>query len=194
MRYILFVLSLLVFSIVLLLSCKKKEDKEDKVAEINDYLPLKVGVKYKYNYSASYSYVYENSIKKGECTWTIISKSVDTLVVYQVEQSFSGYNVYQSEYTGKKDSAKFENQISTLRFEVLNDGNVSFIFHVPYWGESTVTLVRFIKSEKIDTCLAFSLINRGCLRKNVGITNFFYHSGGNHSSSVSYSLIEGPYY
>ena len=194
MRYILFVLSLLVFSIVLLLSCKKKEDKEDKVAEINDYLPLKVGVKYKYNYSASYSYVYENSIKKGECTWTIISKSVDTLVVYQVEQSFSGYYVYRY-YTGKKDSTHIENQITILSFRVMNNDNVSFTFPVPYWGNSKVIIKRLIQSDEMDICYTLDpIINSVCLRKDVGITNLSYWSCGNHCSSVCYSLIEGPYY
>jgi len=159
----------------------------------NDYLPLMVGAKYKYSYTASYSYVDENSRKKGDCTWTIISKSVDTPIIYQVEQSFSGYyvSVY---YTGKKDSTQIENQITTLNFEVLNEGKVSFTFPVPYWGDSKVTIKRFIPSDKIDTCfILVPIVNSVCLRKNVGITNLNFFSCGNHCSSVEYTLIEGPY-
>lgn len=159
----------------------------------NDYLPLKVGTKYKYSYNASYSYVAENSRKIGECRWTFISKSDDTPVVYQVEQSFSGYyvSVY---YTGKKDSTQIENQITTLNFEVLNDGKVSFTYPVPYWSDSKVTFDRFIRSDKIDTCFTLNTLrNHVCLRKNVGITYLSYFLCGNHCSSVDYTLIEGPY-
>jgi hypothetical protein len=46
----------------------------------------------------------------------------------------------------------------------------------------------------MDTCFILNiLINHGCLRKNVGITELGYNSIGNHSGGVSYSLIEGPY-
>lgn len=82
----------------------------------NNYLPLEVGAKYKYNYCASYAYIYESSIKKGICTWTFISKSVDTPAVFQVEQSFSGYYVHRY-YTGQRDSSLIENQITILNFE-----------------------------------------------------------------------------
>ena len=188
MKNILSVISLLVLLIVLLPSCKNKEGKE----EINDYLPLKVGAKYKYNYLASYTYVYESSLTKGECTWKFISKSADTPVVYQVEQSFTGFYLYNY-YTGRHDSIHYENQISILSFEVLNDGTVAVTFPMPYWGGSKVTFERFIQSDKTDTCFTLNpVINRGCLRKNVGITNLSYSSCGNHCSSVCYSLIEGP--
>ena len=137
MRNILSVLSLLVSLIVLLPSCNK-EDKE----EINDYLPLKVGAKYKYNYLASYAYVYESSLTKGECTWKFISMSTDMPAVYQVEQSFTGYSIYYHDSGNghpTRDSTQIENQISTLIFEVQNDGKVAFTFPMPYWGASKVT-------------------------------------------------------
>jgi hypothetical protein len=166
------------------------------VTEIKDYFPLIVGAKYKYNYSASYAYVNESSLKKGECTWKFISKSVDPSVVYQVEQSFTGYYVYNYYGYGglpsRKDSTQIDNQISALSFKVQNNGKVVLTFPMPYWGGTTVTFERFIQSDKIDTCFMFSLINGGCLRKNVGITSFGYFLGGNHGSSVGYSLIEGP--
>jgi len=187
------VICLLVLLIVLLPSCNKKDNGETKADVINDYLPLTVGAKYKYSYSAYYSYIDEGSIQSGECTWTIISKSVNEPFVYQVEQSFSGYYVYRN-YTGRKDSSQIENQISTLKFEVLDASKVAFNFSVPYWKDSNVTFERFIRSDKVDTCFILNiLINRGCLRKDVGITSLYYNTIGNHSSSISYNLIEGPY-
>ena len=187
------VICLLVLLIVLLPSCNKKDDGEAKADVINDYLPLTVGAKYKYSYSAYYSYIDEGSIQSGECTWTIISKSVNEPFIYQVEQSFSGYYVYRN-YTGRKDSSQIENQISTLKFEVLDASKVAFNFSVPYWKDSNVTFERFIRSDKVDTCFILNiLINRGCLRKDVGITSLYYNTIGNHSSSISYNLIEGPY-
>lgn len=192
-NYAIFTLMLIVSLLSFLSGCKKEGDKVVPTI-INDYLPLKVGAKYKYNYSASYTYVSESSIKQGECTWTFISKSVDTPVVYQVEQSFNGYYVYRN-YYGRKDSSHIENQISTLSFEVLNDGKVAFTFPVPYWGDSKAIFERFIKSDIPDTCFILQpIINQGCLRKDVGITNLFYVSCGNHCSIVNYSLIEGPSY
>jgi hypothetical protein len=161
---------------------------------LNDYLPLKVGAIYKYKYSAYYNYVFDRSEKVGECTWKFISKSVDTTTVYQVEQSFTGYYVYEQYYPEQKDSTQIENQISTLSFVEQNDLRVAFHFSVPYWGDSKVTIQRFIYSDKIDTCFSLSLINGVCLRKNVGITCLSYAECGNHCSSVCYSLIEGPYY
>ena len=190
MKNSLSVISLLVSLIVLLPSCNKG-DNEPKSDVINDYLPLTVGAKYKYSYSSSYGYVDGSSVKKGECIWTFISKSDNEPFVYQVEQSFTGCYVYHSNYTGKKDSTLIENQISALSFEVLNATQVAFNFSVTYWGNSTVTFERFIRSDKIDTCFMLnSLINRGCLRKNVGITYLYYHSGGNHSSLIEYNLVE----
>jgi len=187
------VICLLVLLIVLLPSCNKKDNGEAKADVINDYLPLTVGAKYKYSYSAYYSYIDEGSIQSGECTWTIISKSVNEPFVYQVEQSFTGYYVYRN-YTGRKDSSQIENQISTLKFEVLDASKVAFNFSVPYWKDSNVTFERFIRSDKVDTCFILNiLINRGCLRKDVGITSLYYNTIGNHSSSISYNLIEGPY-
>jgi len=187
------VICLLVLLIVLLPSCNKKDNGETKADVINDYLPLTVGAKYKYSYSAYYSYIDEGSIQSGECTWTIISKSVNEPFVYQVEQSFSGYYVYRN-YTGRRDSSQIENKISTLTFEVLDAPKVAFNFSMPYWGDTKVTLERFIRSDKVDTCFILNiLINRGCLRKDVGITSLYYNTIGNHSSSISYNLIEGPY-
>ena len=166
MKNFLSVISLLVLLFLLLPSCNNKE----RTDVINDYLPLTVGAKYKYSYSAYYSYIDESSIQKGECTWTFIGKSVDKPFVYNVEQSFNGYYVHRSNYTGKKDSSQIENQISTLKFEVLDAAKVAFNFSVPYWGDTKVTLERFIRSDKVDTCFMLnSIINRGCLRKNVGI-------------------------
>lgn len=163
------------------------------LADPGDYLPLMVGAKYKYSYTSSYAFVDENSREKGECTWNIISKSVDTPVVYQVEQSFSGYYV-RVYYTGKKDSTQIENQITTLNFEVLNDRNVTFTIPVPYWGDNKVIFDRFIRSDKIDTCFTLNALrNYLCLKKNVGITYLSYFMCGNHCSSVNYTLIEGPY-
>ena len=174
-------------------NCKKEADKNvPTVIETNDYLPLKVGANYKYKYSAGLSYVTGSVYSKGECTWKFISMSVDTPIVYHVEQSFNGYDVYDRYYSSQKDSTQIENQISALSFKVQNKGKVGFTFPLPYWGATTVTLERFIQSDKIDTCFMFSLINGGCLRKNVGITSFDYFSGGNHSGSVRYTLIEGP--
>ena len=197
MKNILSVISFLVLVIAFLPSCNKEDN--NKKDELIDYLPLTVGAKYKYNYSASYTYVYESSIKKGECTWKFISVSVGTPVVYQVEQSFTGDSVYirdlGSGFPVHKDSTHFENQISTLSFEVLNDGKVTFPVSVPYWGDSKVTFERFIQSDRIDTCFILTrIINRGCLRKNIGITNLNYSVIGNHNGSVSYSLIDGPTY
>jgi len=187
MRNILVAVSLLFLLIVLLPSCNNKHDK------LNDYLPLRVGAKYKYNYLASYGYINENSVQKGECTWTFISKSFNTHVVYQVEQSFKGDYV-RGNYSGPTDSVHYENQITTLSFEDRNDGNVDFTFPVPYFGDNKVTFERFIQSDKIDTCLRLnSGINSGCLRKNIGITSFNFHLIGNHQSHVSYTLIAGPY-
>lgn len=187
MKKILFVISLLLLLIVLLHSCKKEE-------EISDYLPLKVGAIYKYNYLASYTYVYESSLTKGECIWTFIRKSVDTPVVYQVEQSFTGYYLYDY-YTGRHDSTHYENQITTLNFEILNDGTVTVTFPVPYWGDSKVIIKRLLQSDEIDICYTLEpIINSVCLRKDVGITKLSYWSCGNHCSSVCYSLIEGPFY
>jgi len=184
-------ISLLVLLFVLIPSCNKKDNSEAKEDVINDYLPLTVGAKYKYDYKASYGYIDGSSVTIGQCVWTFISKSADEPVIYQVEQSFSGYSVYRSYYTGKKDSSLIENQISTVNFEVLNAAQVAFNFSVPYWGKSKVTFERFIRSDKVDTCFTMnSIINRGCLRKNAGITYFYYHSGGNHSSLVEYTLIE----
>lgn len=191
MKNIMSVISLLVLLIVLFLSCSKQEDKK---AATNDYLPLTIGAKYKYNYLATYVYSTESSTQKGECIWTFISKTVDTTVVYKIEQSFKGYYVYRY-YTGRTDSSQIENQISTLSFEVLNDVQVAFTFRMPYWGDSRVIFERFIQSDKIDTCFTLNIpVNRGCLRKNIGITNLGYYECGNHCSSVIYSLIEGPYY
>ena len=196
------VICLLVLLFVLLPSCNNKKEIEPKenievnkerTDVINDYLPLTVGAKYKYSYSAYYSYIDEGSIQNGICTWTIISKSAAEPFVYQVEQSFSGYYVYRN-YTGRRDSSQIENQISTLKFEVLDASKVAFNFSVPYWKDSNVTFERFIRSDKVDTCFILNiLINRGCLRKNVGITSLNYNTIGNHSSSISYNLIEGPY-
>ena len=204
MKNCLSVIRLLVLMIVLLPSCNKKDgnevkDNKEEIKEeikertdiINDYLPLTVGAKYKYSYSAYYGYIDESSVQKGECIWTFISKSDNEPFVYQVEQSFSGYSIYRGYYTGKKDSTLIENQISTLNFEVLNAAQVAFNFSVPYWGKSKVTFERFIRSDKVDTCFTLSsIMNRGCLRKNVGITNLSFGSCGNHCSAVSYSLIE----
>jgi len=197
------VICLLVLLFVLLPSCNNKKEiepkdtkevKKERTDVINDYLPLTVGAKYKYSYSAYYSYIDEGSIQSGECTWTIISKSVNEPFVYQVEQSFSGYYVYRN-YTGRRDSSQIENKISTLTFEVLDAPKVAFNFSMPYWGDTKVTLERFIRSDKVDTCLMLnSIINRGCLRKNVGITDLNFRSCGNHCSMVNYTLIEGPYY
>jgi hypothetical protein len=120
--------------------------------------------------------------------------SVDTPVVYQVEQSFNGYYVYNN-YSGQKDSTQIENQISTLSFEVQNDGNVAFAFRVPYWGDSKITIKRLMQSDIIDICFPLEpIINSICLRKNVGITNLSYSLCGNHCSRVCYFLIEGPFY
>lgn len=194
MKNSLSVISLLVLLFVLIPSCNKKDTSEAKEDVINDYLPLKVGAKYKYDYMASYSYIDENSVTKGQCIWTFISKSTDEPVIYQVEQYFSGYTVTRNNYTGKKDSTQIESQFFTLSFEVLNSSQVAFNFVMTYWGKSKVTFERFIRSDKIDTCFTFySSINQGCLRKNVGITNFSYSSCGNHCSRLRFSLIEGPY-
>jgi hypothetical protein len=164
--------------------------------KFNDYLPLKVGAKYKYKYSDYYQFGYESSKTMGECTWEFVSKSVDTAVVYHVEQSFTGYfvNYYSRKPT---DSTKIENRISTLSFVVLNDGKIAFDFLLQYqsFGSTSVTLERFIQSDKIDTCFTFDTSpNWGCLRKNVGITKFSYGYYGNHQIGVGYTLIEGPYY
>lgn len=161
--------------------------------EYNDYLPLTVGAKYKYDYVDSYAFPGENTRTVGECTWKFISISVDTTVVYKVEQSFTGYNVFY-DYVIKKDSTSIVNQISTLNFEVLKNEKVAFHFQVPYFGASRVTYERFIQSDKIDTCFLLTLYSHGCLRKNVGITDLDYTVSGNHYGSVSYSLIEGPTY
>ena len=201
MKNILSVICLLVILVVLLPSCNKKEDNGDKghggekTDVINDYLPLTVGAKYKYNFTISYTeFNGSSSEQKGECIWTFISKSVDTPVVYQVEQSFNGYS-YNYHSSGQIDSSQIIDQISKVNFEVLKSTNVAFNFSVPYWGGSKVIFERFIHSDKIDTCLIMnSIIDRGCLRKNVGITDFFYHSCGNHCSSISYSFIKGPFY
>ena len=190
-----------IFSFVLAVSllsflsgCKKEVAK---VVVPNDYLPLTVGAKYKYNYSARYGYLVENSIKKGECIWKFTSKSADTPVVYQVEQSFKGDSVYYLDYGSgpvHKDTTHFENQITALSFEVLIDGKVTFHFPAPYFSSSSnVTFERFITSDKIDTCFQLKTYSSGCLRKNTGITNLDYVFSGIHYSSVSYTLIEGPY-
>ena len=196
MKNSLSVISLLVLLIVLFPACNNKkeieakeniENNKERTDVINDYLPLTVGAKYKYSYSSSYGYVDGSSVQKGECIWTFISKSDNEPFVYQVEQSFNGYSVYRGYYTEKKDSTLIENQISTVNFEVINAAQVAFNFSVPYWGETKVTFERFIRSDKVDTCFTLnSIINRGCLRKNVGITYLFYHSGGNHSSLIEY--------
>ena len=194
MKNSLSVICLLVLLIVLLPSCNKKDDGEAKADVINDYLPLTVGAKYKYDYMSSYGYIDESSVTKGQCIWTFIGKSTDEPVIYQVEQYFSGYTVTRNNYTGKKDSTQIECQFFTLSFEVLNSSQVAFNFVMNYWGKSKVTFERFIRSDKIDTCFILNiLINRGCLRKNVGITSLNYNTIGNHSSSISYNLIEGPY-
>jgi len=200
MKNSLSVIRLLVLLFVLLPSCnnkkeiepkENKEENKERTDVINDYLPLTVGAKYKYDYLATYGYVDESSVQKGQCIWTFISKSADEPAVYQVEQSFSGYYVNRSYYTEKKDSTLIENQISTVNFEVMNAAQVAFNFSVPYWGKTKVTFERFIRSDKIDTCFMLnSLINRGCLRKNVGITNLNFYSGGNHSSLIEYTLVE----
>jgi len=188
------VISLLVLLFVLFPSCNKKDTSEAKEDVINDYLPLMVGAKYKYDYMASYGYIDENSLTKGQCIWTFISKSTDEPVIYQVEQYFSGYNVTRNNYTGKKDSTQIECQIYNLSFEVLNSSQVAFNFVMTYWGKSKVTFERFIRSDKTETCFRLdSPINRGCLRKNVGISYFHYNSSGNHSRNVEFSLVEGPY-
>jgi hypothetical protein len=194
MKNSLSVISSLVLLFVLIPSCSKKNTSEAKEDVINDYLPLKVGAKYKYDYMSSYGYIDENSVTKGQSIWTFTSKSTDEPVIYQVEQYFSGYTVTRNNYTGKKDSAQIESQIYSLSFEVLNSSQVAFNFVMTYWGESKVTFERFIRSDETETCFRLdSPRNRGCLRKDVGITNFTYSSCGNHCSSVSYSLIEGPY-
>jgi hypothetical protein len=183
MKNILSAIGFLVLMIMIFYSCHKED-------AVNDYLPLKVGVKYKYKYSDAYSYWNESSHKRGECTWNFISKSAGTPVVYQVEQSFTGY----STYPGLKDSFYRENEKSNLSFEILKDGKVAFAFSVPYWGSTKKTFERFIESDKNDTCFYLSNGGRGCLRKNVGITYFTFGIIANHCSTVSYSLIEGPTY
>jgi len=194
MKNSLSVISFLVLLFVLLPSCNKKNSSDAKEDVINDYLPLKVGAKYKYDYMASYGYIDGNSVTKGQCIWTFISKSTDEPVIYQVEQYFSGYTVTSNNYTGKKDSTQIESQIYSLSFEVLNSSQVAFNFALSYWGKCKVTFERFIRSDETETCFRLdSPINRGCLRKDVGISNFTYSSCGNHCSSVRYSLIEGPY-
>jgi len=191
MKNSLSVISFLVLLIVLLPSCNKKDTSEAKEDIINDYLPLTVGAKYKYDYSDFHSYIGEGSGQKGECTWKFISKTVDATVVYQVEQTFNGYNFNYNNNTGRKDSSQIENQISTVIFEVLNTGKVTVLFPGPI---NKVIFERFIRSDKIDTCFILDiLINRGCLRKNVGITSISYSTIGNHSSGADYNLIEGPY-
>jgi len=210
MKNSLSVICLLVLLFVLLPSCNHKDDNEAKddnktegnkeenkeiTGVINDYLPLKVGTKYRYGYIATYGYIDESSIQKGECTWSFISKSVDEPVVYLVEQSFNGYYVHRNNYTGRRDSSQIENQISTLSFEVLDSTKVAFNFSVPYWGKISEKLERFIRSDKVDTCFTLNkIIDRGCLRKNVGITNLNFYSGGNHSSHVEYTLFENLNY
>ncbi|GEM_PF-1543138 len=186
-------------------SCSKNEvitNEEIRNVDlpVNDYLPLKVGAKYQYNCSASYAYVDENSLTYGVCTWDFISASTDTPVVYQVRQTFNGVYVYRHyNYSdtlsfSKKDTTKISNEISTLSFKVLNNRDVTFTFKVPYWGNSSLTFKRYYQSDKIDTCTTIGFINYVCLKKEVGITSFGAGSYGNHSGSVCYSFIKGPYY
>jgi len=196
MKNILPVISFLVLLIALVPSCRKSVvNKEDK---FNDYLPLKVGAKYKYEYTVIYSYGASNgSIKKGECTWNFISMSVDTPFVYKVEQTFTGYYIlwYNPDSVVHKDSTHIENEISTLNFTGLDNGKIDFSFDIPYWNHDNLTFERFIQSERTDTCFTFYRpFNRGCLRKNVGITSLDYTTGGNNVSRVQWVLIEGPTY
>ena len=122
--------------------------------------------------------------------------SVDTPFVYQVEQSLTGYTVSQSQiwngsvYIVRNDTLHFENQLSTLSFEVLNDGKVAFT-----WPQTKVTLERFIQSDRNDTCFTSNPYEQVCLRKNVGITSLFVlPMHGNHQAGSGYTLIEGPTY
>lgn len=166
---------------------------------MNDYLPLKVGEKYKYDYLAYYSYVYENSTTFAECTWDFIGVSGSDPVVYQVKQTLNGRYVYKHyDFSGgvnitKTDTTQIKNQISTLSFAAMKNGQVTFTFIVPYWGNTSLTFNRFIQTDKVDTCLTIELINQVCLKRNVGITSFGAGTHGNHSGSVCYSLIKGPY-
>jgi hypothetical protein len=187
MKNILYAISLLVLSTALLPSCNK-EDESNHHLPLNDYLPLKVGAIYKYKYSYSYTYVFDNSNSTGECTWKFISVSEGTPLVYQVERSLTGYNIHEYYSPPRKDTTHFENLISTLRFEVQNDGKVDLIL-----DNHKATLERFIQSDRNDTCFR-EFRNGVCLRKNVGITSIFFNSFGNHSESEGYYLIEGPTY
>lgn len=192
MKNILYVIGFLVLLSALLPSCNKNNEDE-----VNDYLPLKVGTKYKYHYSEFYRSINGGYVNYGECSWKFISMSVDMPFVYQVEQSLTGYSVSESDFWNgyqnivRKDSTRIENQISTLSFKVLNNGKVAFS-----WPYGKVTFERFIQSDKIDTCYILERIpNRGCLRKNVGITSISYFTMlGNHQAGSGYSLIEGPTY
>ncbi len=187
-------LRFVVWAFILTTACHEMDER------MNDFLPLKVREKYKYDYSAVYSYVYENSITYGECTWDFISASRGNPVVYQVKQTFNGFYVYEhSDFSGgpnftKTDTTEIKNQISTLTFEAMDDGEVTFTFDVPYWGNKSLTFNRYIQSDKVDTCMTLQLINQVCLKREVGITSFGAGSHGNHSGSVCYSLIKGPYY
>ena len=182
-------LSFVILALMLIISCKSKEDIVNQDI-VNDYLPLKVGAKYKYNYSDNYGYVNEGSTKYGECTWEFISSS-------SVQQTFNGIYIYKHSstypYDIKSDTTQIRNEISNLSFEVSGNA-VTFNHFLPYWGKVSLTFVRLFRSDGSDICLNPNLRSVVCLKKDVGITRLENCITGNHSGSVSYSLIEGPIY
>lgn len=195
MKRILAYLSFEILALMLIISCKPKEDIVIQDI-VNDYLPLKVGAKYNYSYREDYSYHDEVKKKVGECTWDFISASTDTPVVYQVRQSFNGLSIHHWGFMGidpsQTDTFHIVNEITTLSFKVLQDGKVNFTYFFSFRGAASSTFERYIQSEKLDTCLFVDYVYP-CLRKDVGITNFIHYSCGNHCSILEYSLINGPF-
>ena len=188
-------LCFMIVALTLVTSCNSNKGMINEDI-LNDYLPLKVGAKYHFKYSEYYAYLSEYSKKDGECIWDFVSASIDTPVVYQVKQSFSGLYVHRWGYRGadplQTDSIHVDNEITVLNFKVLKDRKVVFTYFVPYWGEKSLTFERFIQSVKADTCLDLGSMDLSlCLKKNVGIMKFTAFLCGNHCSSIDYSLIDG---
>jgi hypothetical protein len=192
MKNFLSAIGLGIFLVVFLASCKK-ESKNEVI--INDYLPLNVGAKYRYIYGSYKRIQALGWMEKGECTWKFISVSAVTPLVYMVEQCFNGYRFeydYSKEpYQYCTDSIKIVNQISTLSFKVRDYSKVEVALK---WPWNIETFYRFNSTDAVDFCVHLGSTNY-CLRKNVGITSYRTSSGGNNiRNSLSYTLLEGPYY
>jgi len=163
---------------------------------MSDYLPLNIGAKYIYSHRGDY---YEPGFgfysEDGECQWEFIDRNPTTPYFYRVLQTFNGIYVAHPDYSviEKKDTTIITNQKDTLTFQVNNNGTVTITFPVMYWKYGSMSVDKYFKSSKTDTCFIVNLKNKICLSKNIGVKSLEYIVNANHSAKTSYTLVKGPY-